>query len=52
MLFVGSASSDVDLLARAARHDGSYLRVDEGDAPGVAAALEDLADRILGPVQA
>ena len=51
VLFVGSASSDVDLLARAVRHDGSYLRVDEGDAAGVAEALETLADRVAGPVQ-
>lgn len=46
VLFVGSRESDVDLLARTARVDGSYLRVDEGDAAGVAAALEALAERV------
>jgi len=44
VLFVGSAESDVDLLARAAGPDG-YRRVDCGDAAGFAAALEQLADR-------
>ncbi len=44
VLFVGSADSDVDLLARAAGPD-SYWRVASGDAAGFAAALERLADR-------
>jgi hypothetical protein len=44
ILFVGSAESDVDLLARAARV--SYWRVACGDPGGFAAALERLADQI------
>ncbi|MDP1841708.1 MAG: hypothetical protein Q8N31_06375 [Reyranella sp.] len=44
VLFVGSADSDVDLLARAAE-PGGYWRVASGDAAGFAAALERLADR-------
>jgi hypothetical protein len=44
VLFVGSAASDVDLLAHAAGPDG-YWRVACGDAAGFAAALETLADR-------
>lgn len=44
VLFVGSAESDVDLLARAAEPD-SYWRVASGDPEGFAAALEQLADR-------
>ena len=43
VIFVGSADSDVDLLARAARV--GYWRVSCGDAAGFAAALEGLADR-------
>lgn len=48
VLFVGSAASDVDLLARAARPDG-YWRVASGDPAGFAAALEQLADRSSEP---
>ncbi len=44
VLFVGSAASDVDLLARAAEPDG-YWRVASGDPTGFATALEQLADR-------
>jgi hypothetical protein len=44
VLFVGSAASDVDLLARAAEPNG-YWRVASGDPVGFAAALEQLADR-------
>ncbi len=43
VLFVGSASSDVDLLARSA--SAGYWRVSCGDADGFGAALEELADR-------
>lgn len=43
VLFVGSDTSDVDLLARAS--PAGYWRVPCGDAAGFAAALEDLADR-------
>jgi hypothetical protein len=43
VLFVGSADSDVDLLARPA--PAGYWRVPCGDSDGFAAALEDLADR-------
>ncbi len=50
VLFVGSAASDVDLLARAAGPNG-YWRVACGDAAGFAAALEQLADRRSGPRQ-
>ncbi len=46
VLFVGSADSDVDLLARAAE-PGGYWRVASGDAAGFAAALERLADRTV-----
>ncbi len=45
ILFIGSDQSDVDLLCRQARSDGSYFRVSVGDANGVCAALESLADR-------
>jgi glycosyltransferase involved in cell wall biosynthesis len=48
VLFVGSAASDVDLLARAADPD-AYWRVGSGDAAGFAAALEQLADRRSEP---
>jgi hypothetical protein len=48
VLFVGSADSDVDFLARAAGPD-SYWRVACGDAAGFAAALEQLADRPSEP---
>lgn len=43
VLFVGSASSDVDLLASPA--SAGYWRVPCGDADGFAAALEGMADR-------
>jgi hypothetical protein len=43
VLFVGSATSDVDLLARAAGV-GRYRRVGCGNAADFAAALEELAD--------
>jgi hypothetical protein len=42
ILFVGSADSDVDLLARAVL--ASYWRVSCGDSQGFASALEELAD--------
>ncbi len=42
-VFVGSAASDVDLLARSA--GAGYWRVQCGDPAGFAAALEALADR-------
>jgi len=42
LIFVGSSQSDVDLLARS--QASSYWRVDCGDGPGFAAALEALAD--------
>ena len=45
VLFVGSADSDVDLLARSAA--AGYWRVSCGDDAGFAAALEELADRAL-----
>lgn len=48
VLFVGSAASDVDLLALAAEPD-AYWRVGSGDAAGFAAALEQLADRRSEP---
>ncbi len=51
VLFIGSAGSDVDLLARAARKDGSYFRIDEDDAEGVAQALEQIANRSEKPTQ-
>jgi hypothetical protein len=43
ILFVGSADSDVDLLARSTL--GGYWRVSCGDAEGFATALESLAER-------
>jgi len=43
VLFVGSADSDIDLLARSA--PSGYWRVSCGDFRGFAAALEALADR-------
>lgn len=43
VLFVGSAASDVDMLARTAGPD-HYWRVECGNAAGFAAALEQLAD--------
>jgi hypothetical protein len=43
VLFVGSAESDVDLIARSAA--AGYWRVPCGDVTGFAAALEALADR-------
>jgi hypothetical protein len=48
VLFVGSAASDVDLLARPA--PAGYWRVDCGDAAGFAAALEALADKTVKPI--
>ncbi|MGQ0580717.1 MAG: hypothetical protein ACT4O6_02175 [Reyranella sp.] len=50
VVFVGSAESDVDLLARAAEPD-SYWRVASGDPAGFAAALEQLADRSSEPLR-
>ncbi len=50
VLFVGSASSDVDLLARPA--PAGYWRVDCGDAAGFAVALEALADKAEKPASA
>jgi hypothetical protein len=44
LMFVGSAESDIDLLARA-RSGLPYWRVDCGDASGFADALECLAER-------
>jgi hypothetical protein len=44
VLFVGSAASDVDLLARGAGTNG-YWRVESGDAAGFAAVLEQIADQ-------
>ena len=43
VLFVGSADSDIDLLARSA--PPGYWRVSCGDFRGFAAALEAMADR-------
>ena len=43
IVFVGSADSDVDLLARATEA-GHYWRVDCGNVEGFATALEELAD--------
>lgn len=45
VLFVGSAESDVDLLARQASGNG-YWRVQCGNAAGFSAALEEIADRV------
>jgi len=45
VLFVGSADSDVDLLARAIPE--GYWRVSCGDVDGFASALEALADRSI-----
>jgi hypothetical protein len=47
VIFVGSAESDVELLARGT--PGGYWRISCGDAAGFAAALEDLADRVSKP---
>jgi hypothetical protein len=45
LLFVGSATSDVDLLAR--NQDGlPYWRIDCGNAAGFASSLENLADYV------
>jgi hypothetical protein len=44
VIFVGSAASDVDLLARSGASAG-YQRVECGNAAGFAQALETLADR-------
>jgi hypothetical protein len=45
VLFVGSADSDVDLLARTAGA-GHYWRTECGNVAGFAAALEQLADQV------
>ncbi len=45
VLFVGSAASDVDLLARTAGA-GHYWRTECGNVAGFAAALEQLADQV------
>lgn len=45
LLFVGSAESDVHLLASERLGEPAYRRVEVGDAAGVARALEALADR-------
>ena len=45
VIFVGSETSDVDLLARAGGSDG-YRRVECGNAADFATALEELADRV------
>jgi glycosyl transferase family 4 len=45
VLFVGSAESDVHLLCAERLPRERYLRVDVGDAPGVARALDELAGR-------
>ncbi len=47
VLFVGSADSDVNLLARSG--PGGYWRVSCGDFTGFAAALESLADQSMPP---
>jgi hypothetical protein len=47
VLFVGSAASDVDLLAKPAA--AGYWRVSCGDFDGFAAALEALADHSKTP---
>ncbi len=49
IIFVGSAKSDVDLLAR--RAGAIYWRIDCGDPAGFAAALEQLADQRHKSVQ-
>lgn len=49
ILFVGSAASDVDLLAREGA--AGYWRVECGDPGGFAAALERLADEAAKPLQ-
>lgn len=48
VLFVGSAESDVHLLCAERLPRERYLRVDVGDAPGVARALDELAGRAGG----
>jgi hypothetical protein len=47
VLYIGSRLSDVHLLGSqaAARGDSGYLQVETGDAEGLAAALETIADR-------
>jgi hypothetical protein len=45
VLFVGSAASDVHLLCAERIEPGRYVRIDVGDAPGVARALDELAAR-------
>ena len=48
VLFVGSAASDVHLLAEEALPEYGYFRVDCGDPTGVADALDALAERTSG----
>jgi len=45
VLYVGSAASDLHLLCAERLPADRYLRVDVGDAEGVARSLEELADR-------
>ncbi len=45
LLYIGSPRSDVHLLASRELAPGRYLRVDVGDAAGVAQALEEIAAR-------
>ena len=45
LLFVGSAASDIDLLARK-QTDLPYWRIDCGNAAGFTNSLEDLADLV------
>ena len=48
LIFVGSAESDVELLARGA--PAGYWRISCGDPAGFAVALEELADKVAaGP---
>jgi hypothetical protein len=50
ILFIGSAASDVDRLCRESPIAARYLRVDSGDAAGVAAALESIASLAQDPM--
>lgn len=49
VLFVGSAASDVHALCDKRLPAGQYRRVASGDSNGVAAALEEIADRQNAP---
>jgi hypothetical protein len=51
VLYVGSAESDVHLLCAAGLPPERYLRVEVGDAPGVARALDALAAEEEGELQ-